>query len=41
MKLSDAKRDFYRNKAKKQGYASRAAYKLIQLNQKGYLYMGL
>ena len=34
MKLSDAKRDFYRKKAKKQGYISRAAYKLIQLNQK-------
>ena len=34
MKLSDAKRDFYRNKAKKEGYVSRAAYKLIQLNQK-------
>lgn len=31
MKLSQAKRDFYRKRAKKEGYRSRAAYKLAEL----------
>ena len=31
MKLSQAKRDFYRKQAKKDGYRSRAAYKLSEL----------
>ncbi len=31
MKLSQARRDFYRRKAKEEGYKSRAAYKLIEL----------
>lgn len=33
MKLSDAKRDYYRNLAKNAGYRSRSAYKLLQLNR--------
>jgi 23S rRNA (uridine2552-2'-O)-methyltransferase len=33
MKLSDARRDYYRNLAKNVGYRSRAAYKLLQLNR--------
>jgi 23S rRNA (uridine2552-2'-O)-methyltransferase len=32
LKLSDAQRDFYRKMAKQEGYRSRSAYKLIQLN---------
>jgi 23S rRNA (uridine2552-2'-O)-methyltransferase len=31
LKLSQAKRDFYRKRAKKEGYRSRAAYKLAEL----------
>ncbi len=31
MKLSQARRDYYRQKAKKEGYSSRAAYKLSEL----------
>ena len=31
MKLSQAKRDFYRKRAKREGYRSRAAYKLAEL----------
>lgn len=34
MKLSQARRDFYRRKAKQEGYRSRAAYKLIELVKK-------
>ncbi|MCX8188564.1 MAG: RlmE family RNA methyltransferase [Nitrososphaeria archaeon] len=34
MKLSQARRDFYRRKAKEEGYKSRAAYKLIELVKK-------
>lgn len=34
MRLSEAKRDQYRKKAVAQGYRSRAAYKLIQLDDK-------
>jgi 23S rRNA (uridine2552-2'-O)-methyltransferase len=33
MKLSDARRDYYRNLAKNVGYRSRSAYKLLQLNR--------
>jgi 23S rRNA (uridine2552-2'-O)-methyltransferase len=33
MKLSDARRDYYRNLAKNAGYRSRSAYKLLQLNR--------
>jgi 23S rRNA (uridine2552-2'-O)-methyltransferase len=33
MRLSDARRDYYRNLAKNTGYRSRSAYKLIQLNR--------
>jgi 23S rRNA (uridine2552-2'-O)-methyltransferase len=33
MKLSDARRDYYRILAKKVGYRSRSAYKLLQLNR--------
>ena len=32
--LNRQKRDFYVKKAKKQGYLSRAAYKLIEINNK-------
>jgi len=31
LKLSQAKRDFYRKRAKREGYSSRAAYKLAEL----------
>jgi 23S rRNA (uridine2552-2'-O)-methyltransferase len=34
LKLSQARRDFYRRKAKLEGYKSRAAYKLIELVKK-------
>ncbi|MEM3404002.1 MAG: RlmE family RNA methyltransferase [Nitrososphaeria archaeon] len=34
MKLSQAKRDYYRKKAKKEGYRSRAAFKLSELVNK-------
>jgi len=34
MKLQESKRDQYRRKARKEGYRSRAAYKLLQLNTK-------
>lgn len=33
MRISDARRDYYRNLAKKNGYRSRSAYKLLQLNR--------
>jgi 23S rRNA (uridine2552-2'-O)-methyltransferase len=33
VKLSDARRDYYRNLAKNVGYRSRSAYKLLQLNR--------
>jgi 23S rRNA (uridine2552-2'-O)-methyltransferase len=33
MKLIDAKRDYYRKLSKEEGYRSRSAYKLIQLNE--------
>src|SRR5207237_9345731 len=33
MKLIDARRDFYRKQAHKEGYRSRAAYKLKELNK--------
>lgn len=34
MKLDQAKRDFYRKKAKEQGYRSRAVFKLIEMDRK-------
>ena len=34
MKLSEAKRDYYRKLAKEKGYRSRASFKLIQINKK-------
>lgn len=34
MRLDEAKRDHYRKRAKEEGYRSRAAFKLIQINQK-------
>jgi 23S rRNA methylase len=34
MRLADAKRDHYRKLARIQGYRSRSAYKIIQINQK-------
>ena len=33
MKLIDAKKDYYRKLSKEEGYRSRSAYKLIQLNE--------
>ena len=33
MKLIDAKKDYYRKRSKEEGYRSRSAYKLIQLNE--------
>ncbi len=33
MKLIDARRDHYRKLAHEQGYRSRSAYKLIELNK--------
>jgi len=33
MRISDARRDYYRNLAKNTGYRSRSAYKLLQLNR--------
>jgi len=33
MRVSDARRDYYRNLAKNTGYRSRSAYKLLQLNR--------
>lgn len=37
MKLIDAKRDYYRRLSKEQGYRSRSAYKLLQLNKSYYI----
>tara|TARA_B100000749_G_C18420339_1_gene463182 strand:- start:637 stop:1242 length:606 start_codon:yes stop_codon:yes gene_type:complete len=34
LKLSEAKRDYYRKLAKEKGYRSRASFKLIQINKK-------
>jgi 23S rRNA (uridine2552-2'-O)-methyltransferase len=34
LRLDEAKRDQYRKKAKEEGYRSRAAFKLLQINQK-------
>jgi 23S rRNA (uridine2552-2'-O)-methyltransferase len=34
LRLDEAKRDFYRKRAKEEGYRSRAAFKLIQINKK-------
>lgn len=34
MRLDEAKRDQFRRKAKEEGYRSRAAYKLLQINKK-------
>ncbi|MGA8106237.1 MAG: SAM-dependent methyltransferase, partial [Nitrososphaeraceae archaeon] len=33
MKLIDAKKDYYRKLSKKEGFRSRSAYKLIQLDK--------
>ena len=32
MRLQEAKRDYYRRTAKKEGFRSRAAYKLLEIN---------
>lgn len=37
MRLEHAKRDYYRRKAREEGYRSRAAYKLKQINNKYHL----
>ena len=37
MRLDEAKRDHYRKRAKEEGYRSRAAFKLLQMNQKYHL----
>ncbi len=34
MRLSEARRDIYRRRAKKEGYRSRSAYKLLQIDKK-------
>ena len=34
LKLEEAKRDYYRRRAKEEGFRSRAAFKLLQLNEK-------
>ena len=34
LRLDEAKKDYYRRMAKEEGYRSRAAYKLLQINQK-------
>jgi 23S rRNA (uridine2552-2'-O)-methyltransferase len=34
MKLQEAKNDYYRKRAKEEGYRSRAAFKILQLNKK-------
>ena len=34
MKLQDARRDYYRRRAQKEGYRSRASFKLLQINNK-------
>src|SRR5579875_2526176 len=38
MKLEQAKRDYYRRRAKEEGYRSRAAFKLLQLNEKYHMF---
>ena len=38
MKVSQAKRDYYRKLAKNEGYRSRSAYKLKQLNDSYHLF---
>jgi 23S rRNA (uridine2552-2'-O)-methyltransferase len=38
MKLSQAKRDYYRKLAKNEGYRSRSAYKLKQLNNSYHIF---
>jgi 23S rRNA (uridine2552-2'-O)-methyltransferase len=38
MKLEVARRDYYRRRAQKEGYRSRAAYKLIQINSKYHIF---
>ena len=38
MRLDEAKRDYYRRRAKEEGYRSRAAFKLLQLNDKYHLF---
>jgi 23S rRNA (uridine2552-2'-O)-methyltransferase len=38
LKLSDAKKDYYRKLAKDKGYRSRSAYKLLQLNNSYHIF---
>ena len=38
MKLSDAKKDYYRKLAKDKGYRSRSAYKLEQMNDSYHIF---